>query len=60
MYKLVKSRFDGMIEVEETLVIGTLQECKDFQYKSCNRGAYIDDSGLEWYTEILENVGVEN
>lgn len=53
MYKLVKSRFDGMIEVEETLVVGTFQQCKEYQLNSCNKGSYIDENGLDWYTEIL-------
>lgn len=53
MYKLVKSRFDGMIEVEETLVVGTFQQCKEHQLNSCNKGSYIDENGLDWYTEIL-------
>lgn len=54
MYKLIRSRFDGLTEIVEDLLISDdFEMLKSIQREKFNRGAYIDEFGNQWYTEVL-------
>lgn len=57
MYRLIRSRYDGMSEVEEEIMQGSYQELKEYQLVHCGGGAYVDGAGHEWYTEIVNVEG---
>lgn len=54
MYKLIRSRYDGLKEIEQEIVQGEYKELKELQKKEFNGGCYYDTNGLEWYTEIIK------
>lgn len=56
MYSLVKSRYDGMIEIEEIIFsCDSLKVLKGMQEELCKGGCFVDEDGREWYSEIIKN-----
>lgn len=54
MYKLIRSRYDGLVEIVEEVARGTYEQMKNWSFQTFNYGAYVDDNGHTWYTEILK------
>lgn len=54
VYKLIRSRYDGLVEIVEEVARGSYEQMKNWSMQEFNGGSYVDGDGYTWYTEILK------